>query len=137
MFTEIRRKVSTWRWRLEVWIDRKQYRRIIAKTLAGLAMAAMVVWLCIQLFNFGVWFIGQAPQAPEALPPSPPALDAPLLDIVRWCETHARDTKSRTTYVPVTIGKMSTMQARVSYYTVDAPDKYLGCMLEYDIIVKR
>ena len=68
-------------------------------------------------------------------PPAPPVMDAPLLDIVRWCEGQARDSYTVTvpTYNAVTKQTTVTTQAR----TRDNPDKFITCMQKYEYRVTR
>lgn len=77
-----------------------------------------------------------SPKTPY-VPPQPPAVNAPLLEIVRWCETHARERKTRAVTSPMMVGKIMTVQTRTQVYHVDAPDKFLACMQGYEYQVER
>jgi hypothetical protein len=75
--------------------------------------------------------------APQSTPPTPPAMNAPILEVVRWCETHARESKTKIVMVPVMIGKIATLQSRPQVSYVDSPDKFISCMQGYEYQVKR
>lgn len=73
----------------------------------------------------------------KSTPAQPPAMNAPLLDIVRWCEPLARDSYTTPSTSFTKVGKvMVPMTTQVTHYK-DAPDKFIACMQSYEYSVKR
>jgi hypothetical protein len=67
----------------------------------------------------------------------PPVMNAPLLEIVRYCEPLARDAHTSTSLVSSNIGNQTviTPQTRTTY--TDSADKFIDCMQRYEWQVTR
>lgn len=91
-----------------------------------LVLIAVVVIVVIALIGNGVF---------NKVAPHPPAMNAPLLEIVRWCESNAREsyTVPTRTYNAQTKKWEDKLETRWR----DAPDKFLSCMQTYEYTVKR
>lgn len=79
------------------------------------------------------WGVEQAKQNAPA--PQPPAINAPLLEIVRWCESHARESYT------VSEPRYNAQTKKVTIETVtrwkDSPEMFIDCMQRYEYQVKR
>lgn len=75
-----------------------------------LILFAVVVVVCIALISGG-----------KATPP--PAMDAPLMDIVHYCDEQARESRYNA----------ATKSSKVTYN----PDKFVTCMQQYEYRVTR
>jgi hypothetical protein len=68
-----------------------------------------------------------------AQPALPPAINAPLLEVTRWCESQAYDTYTTQSFVM--IGEMMTLTTQT--HRRDNPDKFIACMKSYEYEVGR
>jgi hypothetical protein len=116
----------------ETWDDVKSFIRLCLQlTAIGAAMfgvGAVLVLILVVMVNA---------VAQPAPPAQPPAMNAPLLEIVRYCEPLARERKTRTVVMPIMVGKIITMQPRTQVDYIDAPDQFITCMQGYEYSVKR
>lgn len=103
----------------ESWDDVKEFSWIFAQLtvvcLILMGVFAVGAFIVITLFN------AVFPSSPS----HPPAMNAPLLHIVRYCEPLARD--KHTSFN----GKTTS----VSY--TDNPEKFIACMQDYEYQIKR
>lgn len=90
-----------------------------------LVLIGVVVVVCVALF-------GGSPAQPQ-----PPVMNAPLLDIVRYCESNARETYTTTSMSPSKIGNTLVMVPQTITHIKDAPEKFVACMQTYEYTVKR
>jgi hypothetical protein len=91
-----------------------------------LVLVAIVVIVCVALI---------APVFKKTEPPTPPAMNAPLLDIVRWCEPRARDAYHVKEWQYSALKKRSE-EVTVTRYK-DSPEKFTACMNGYEWTVTR
>lgn len=115
----------------ESWDDVKEFTwigvqvAIVCAVIAG--VLAIGIFIVVLIFNAII----------HNKPVQPPAMNAPLLEIVRYCEPLARDTTSKTTVMPVLVGKVITVVPRTMTETRDNADKFIACMQGYEYTVER
>jgi hypothetical protein len=105
----------------ESWGDVKDFSWFLAQLAIVCVVIAGVCAIC--LFIVVTLFNAVFPSNP----PQPPAMNAPLLEIVRYCEPLSRD---RHTHFSA-----ATKTNQVTY--TDNPEKFLSCMQDYEYKVER
>lgn len=96
----------------------------------GLVEYALILVLVAIVVIVGIVLVGKLIN-----PPQKPAIDAPLLEIVRWCESNARDSETSITsaYNPTT----KKIETKPTSRSVDSPEKFITCMQSYEYRVTR